>query len=84
MQYFLKAALGPNLDIDKITIFDPVLFQDNEASKNIEDRYRSCFSEQLNKRLVFLPQDPQPERGLHGTLKHFVRALKHSPKALFW
>jgi hypothetical protein len=33
MQYFLKAALGPNKRLNKIYVFDPALFGDDEIAK---------------------------------------------------
>lgn len=75
MQYFLKAALGPNLNLNRIYVFDPVLFGDDETSKEMMDRYGSCFSPQLQKRIVFKPEIPGfvPYEG--GSFVHFVETL---------
>lgn len=61
MQFFLKTALGPNKKLRKIFVYDPILSNNNECSKNMEDRYRSCFSEQLRDRIFFNPQFEEQE-----------------------
>lgn len=74
MQYFLKTALGPNRDLNRIYVFDPVLFRDDSTSKEMMDRYANCFSPQLQDRIVFRPvihSDDYKE----GTFKHFVNDL---------
>ncbi len=55
MQYFLKAALGPNLNLNKIFVFDPLLFSDTAGSKAMISRYESCFSPQIRSRIDFKP-----------------------------
>jgi hypothetical protein len=34
MQYFLKSGVGPNGDLNKIIVFDPILFNDDEKPSN--------------------------------------------------
>jgi hypothetical protein len=77
MQYFLKAGLGPNVDLSKIFVFDPVLYSENiDAANAMKDRYASCFSTQLRRRICFEPgmntkrKGPRPS-GL-GTTRDFV------------
>lgn len=53
MQYFLKAALGPNKSLNKVFIFDPILFQEGKACNEMMDRYKSCFAENFINRIFF-------------------------------
>jgi hypothetical protein len=83
MQYFLKAALGPNLNLNKIFVFDPALYQNGEAGKSLRKRYTECFSRQLESRINFDPSNnPQSARG--GTFKDLVIQLKKSPDNLLF
>jgi len=74
MQYFLKTALGPNLNLNRIYVFDPVLFKDDTKSKEMMDRYANCFSPQLQNRIVFRP-GRLVDKSNDGTFKHFVNDL---------
>jgi len=80
MQYFLKSALGPNVNLNAIYVFDPVLFSDNEASKEMINRYASCFSPQLKSRIIFNPEGGEKSR---GSFSHFVRVILNKPGILF-
>jgi hypothetical protein len=83
MQYFLKAALGPNLDLNKLTVFDPVLHTKSEAGDQMRHRYESCFSPQLRGRIDFSPVT-NPPSVLQGSAEAFVRTLQSNPeKVLF-
>ncbi|MBL7152452.1 MAG: hypothetical protein ISS79_01955 [Phycisphaerae bacterium] len=73
MQYFLKAALGPNLNLNRIYVFDPVLFRDDETSEEMMGRYGNCFSPQLQKRIVFKPG--YQRKVYSGAFHHFVEVL---------
>ena len=81
MQYFLKSALGPNLNLNKITVFNPLLY--NEGRQEMEDRYASCFAPQLRNRIVFKPHHERYE-GQPGTFEHFVDLLESDPAKLFF
>ena len=74
MQYFLKTALGPNLNLNRIYVFDPVLFDDDPKSKEMMDRYANCFSPQLQDTIVFRPVIHSTDY-MKGTFKHFVDDL---------
>jgi hypothetical protein len=74
MQYFLKAGLGPNTDLNKIFIFDPVLYGDEKARRPMEERYKTCFSPQMQDRLVFQPPGGEGRRPA-GNFIHFVDRL---------
>lgn len=50
MQYFLKSGLGPNLNINRIHVFDPA---PAEAGAALKERYQTCFSPQLRSRIMF-------------------------------
>ena len=79
MQYFLKAALGPNKNLNKVFIFDPVLFQENKSRDEMMDRYKSCFSETFIKRIVFQPNGSNVYKTHHlGTTRHFVELLENN------
>jgi len=75
MQYFLKTALGPNVNLNRIYVFDPVLFRDDPTSKEMMDRYGSCFSPQLQDRIVFRPPISGTDRVKDGTFDHFVERI---------
>jgi hypothetical protein len=74
MQYFLKTALGPNLNLNRIFVFDPVLHKNDSTSKEMMDRYASCFSPQLQDRIFFKPSK-KSGGVIYGSFAHFVVAL---------
>ncbi len=84
MQFFLKAALGPNQELNKIFVFDPTLWTDSEAAANMLVRYQNCFSTQLRPRIEFKPNMPFPNDGYAGTTEHFVNILEHCPDYLLF
>lgn len=74
MQYFLKTALGPNLNLNRIYVYDPVLFEDDSTSKEMMDRYANCFSPQLQDRIIF--KHSLESGGIkYGSFSHFVYSL---------
>jgi hypothetical protein len=84
MQYFLKAALGPNRDLNKITVFDPELFKNSEKSREMEERYGGCFSAQLKNQIYFRPQYMESKYIKPGTFAHFVETISNTPEELFF
>lgn len=86
MQYFLKAALGPNRNLNRITVFDPVLFSDSPANSSMRARYEACFSPQLRSRIDFSPAVGARLGGdvLKGSTEHFVSTLGLSPESLLF
>ena len=85
MQFFLKAALGPNQNLNKINVFDPILWHDNEHSKSMIDRFESCFSEQIRPRIDFKPGAlSENSKLMMGTTKHFVNVLSNAPEKIFF
>ena len=79
MQYFLKAALGPNQDLNKIFVFDPVLFRSDKGdeAKALKQRYSSNFSESIQHRISFNPVRAPDGKG--GTFSHLVSLLAKNP-----
>jgi hypothetical protein len=74
MQFFLKAALGPNQELNKISVFDPELHKGSDAAKAMRERYQQIFSEQLRPRIDFNPgRNISPN--IAGTTEHFVQSL---------
>lgn len=83
MQYFLKAAIGPNRDLDRIVVFDPVLFTDGERCADMRRRYETCFAPQLRNRIQFTPVCNPPSIPA-GTTEAFVQLLEQSPKSILF
>lgn len=83
IQYFLKAALGPNLDLNKLIVFDPVLHSASSACAEMKHRYESCFSPQLRGRIVFEPLVDRPSI-VQGTTDAFVATLESAPETLLF
>lgn len=82
MQYFFKAGIGPNTNIQKIIVFNPELWSDRGAA--MKSRYASCFSEQLSARINFQPHIEQADKQVAGTLYHFLDTLETNPSSLFF
>jgi len=80
-QFFLKAALGPNKDFDKLIIYNPEIFSDLKNC-DLKKRYINCFPEQLQERIEF-PTPMNNSNNLPGSFKHFVLDL-HYKKDLFF
>lgn len=79
MQYFLKAAFGPNVDLNKISVFDPVLHSGSPENQEMRSRYQDCFPPQLHSRIDFNPAPNAARRDTEkGTAEHFVEALENS------
>lgn len=87
MQYFLKAALGPNQDLNHIYVFDPSLFNvgDPDCGRALQNRYASNFSNPIQRRISFHPNTSQVRNSdLHGTMSHLVTVLKTQPHELLF
>ena len=83
MQYFLKAAFGPNINLDKVSVFDPVLFSSGDARNAMEDRYSECFSSRFRERIEFRPPAKSRETR-QGSFGHFVDVIGGAPKAILF
>jgi hypothetical protein len=78
MQYFLKAAVGPNSNLKQITVFDPVLFKADHQAEEMRHRYTDCFSQYLSGRIDFSPE--RFDGGvIKGTFEHFVKVITTKP-----
>lgn len=87
MQYFLKAALGPNLDLNKITVFDPVLFHSKDKGIAMKERYEECFSPQLREsRIDFSPgvNHSYEVDTSSGKFHHFVKLIHDENAEIFF
>ena len=85
MQYFLKAAVGPNSSLQKIIVFDPTLFCAGAANEAMRKRYRECFSPQFQEQITFEPKVPpmfDPDQ--HGKFSHFIEMLQNRRNELFF
>jgi hypothetical protein len=81
MNYFFKAGLGPNVNLNKVYVFNPVLFEDSNENVVMRERYSECFAPQLKSRLIF-----EPKNGSNipnGTFKHFVSKISDSSGIFF-
>lgn len=83
MQYFLKAGVGPNRNLSKIVVFDPLLFSDLPGSDAMKARYGSCFSPQLRDRIDFRPIG-ENGRVQPGTADALVSILAGKPATLLF
>ena len=94
MQYFLKSAVGPNSDLQKIIVFNLTLFEEYEGpvalttfdkssttAAEMKNRYLECFSKQFSDRIVF---QPTKQGFADGTLLHFSNFLAQQPKELLF
>ncbi len=77
MQYFLKAAVGPNLNLNKIYVFNPALFRD--GAEAMKQRYSNCFSAQLQRQIEFRPQGNGD-----GSTNHLINLLYGQPKYILY
>ena len=85
MKFFLKTALGPNADLSDITVFNPALFETNNNAKAMKDRYSSCFSENLRKRINFYPRRTASIRESRlGTFDHLVASIEGNSESIFF
>jgi hypothetical protein len=86
MQYFLKSAIGPNSDLQKIIVFDPILYKDGQKTAEMKQRYQECFSPQFSGRIVFQPA-PNTFHSANadwGKFHHFVEALRTRPQEILF
>jgi SIR2-like domain len=74
VQYFIKAGIGPNTNLNKIYVFNPVLYQ--SGKEQMKERFGNCFSPQLRDRIVFYPS------GI-GTFRDFVNLIANDLTLFF-
>lgn len=83
MQYFLKSSLGPNINLNKLFVFDPVIGRDQQKGNNLKDRFRKCFNEQFYNRIDFIPNSFGSARD-QGTFSHFTTILEKDPSYILF
>ena len=94
MQYFLRAGIGPNVNLNKIIVYNPVLFKSTSENDAMKTRFASCFSPQLQSRIEFNPRteiyhDPYDgnqvtfDKNLAGTLRHFIFSMDNDKDLFF-
>lgn len=81
MKYFLKSALGPNINLNNIFVFNPVFEAENELSHDMKKRYDDCFSPQLHERILY---NPYPNMARKGTFEHFISIINDDPRKLIF
>ncbi len=84
MQYFFKTALGPNRDLRKVVVFNPVLFREDADAEDMKRRYGECFAPQFQKLIEFQPRwhwMSSPIAG--GTFQHFSDAIEKDGDLFF-
>ncbi len=74
LQYFLRAGVGPNVNLNKIIVYNPTLFASGKDNELMRERFGNCFSPQLKKQMVFEPQGESGE-GRKGTFDVFANAI---------
>lgn len=87
MQYFLKASLGPNRDLNHIYVFDPVLFDKERQAdgEQLRSRYNSIFAESIQERIVYQPTVPSGLGSFYeGKFVHVVELLHRAPERLLF
>lgn len=80
MQYFLKSALGPNINLNQIYIFNPAIFREGAESEEMKERYAVCFSPQMQKRIIYKPNTIKVDltkagSSYLGSFAHFVDSI---------
>jgi len=81
VRYFLKAGLGGASKLNKIFIFDPKLWKDDEEAHRMEERYSLCVAHNFLKQVEFHPE--QTEYSV-GTFAHFVNLLGERPGTILF
>lgn len=86
MQYFLKAALGPNRNLNQIFVFDPILFDDPPSKEGAEltERYSQCFAPQMHGKILFQPPSPKSQKCRPGTFEHMVDLFENRPESILF
>jgi hypothetical protein len=77
MQYFLRAGVGPNLNLNKVIVFNPALYRNNTENELMRERFGNCFSPQLRSRINFNPVDFS-KPALNGSFEGFVERLDNA------
>jgi hypothetical protein len=87
VRYFLKAGLGAASNLNKIFVFDPVLFTEGTNPDEMKRRYSLCVADSFQPRVTFRPYDHVGDRiepGEKGTFKHFFALLGFKPEKILF
>ncbi|MEX2491199.1 MAG: hypothetical protein WD425_05500 [Nitrospirales bacterium] len=93
MSYFLKAALGPNSNLENIHIFDPCIYQNEGGENELIGRYKDCFSPQTQRKMHYRHEPFSNEGFIYnddfskldlGTTKHMIQLLKADSSYLLY
>ena len=86
MQYFMKSALGPNLLLNKIFVYNPAVAEMAPAAAEARQRYETCFSAQLRSRIDFSPPSAlrHSTAPLPRTTVDFVRTIASEPRSILF
>lgn len=82
MRFFLKTALGPNLNLSEVLVFDPILWTDGPDCSSMQSRFQACFTQEFSRRVQFRPSTST--RSPNGNFSHFVRALDDTADAILF
>jgi len=82
MQYFLRTGVGPNVNLNKVIVFNPTLFIPGKENNEMRERFGNCFSPQLQNRIDFQPGKLNIHGG-GGYFYLFVQAIDDA-KSLFF
>lgn len=77
MQYFLRAGVGPNLNLNKIIVHNPALYRNGTENDLMRERFANCFSPQLQSRIDFNPVDFS-DQSLNGKFAGFVDGIDNA------
>jgi hypothetical protein len=83
LQSFLKSALGPNRNLNRVSVFDPILNDNSEAATNMKARFQSCFSQQFQSQIYFNPTTKNT-KVRPGTAEAFVDAMARNDDNIFF
>jgi len=85
MQYFLKAAIGPNSHLQRVFVFNPVLFEEGAGDEAMRERFQECFSKYFQEQIIFQPwPSPNGSRIRDGSFQHFVYTLQQHRDQIFF
>ncbi len=83
MQYFFRAAIGPNADLNRVFVFNPA-FHGANVDGDLKGRYESCFSEHFRRKVDFYPPHVDCGHDDLGTFRHFLKVLDKPDEGLLF
>jgi hypothetical protein len=82
MQYFLKAGVGPNVNLNKVFVFNPALLNSDKNNDAMRERFAGCFSSQLRERIEFAPSRYDGKYS-GGKFEDFANLIDSYPELFF-